>query len=337
MASLVSSWSSSLQTLPANYVVPVDQRPGKLAPISMDIPVIDLGDADRGAVVQKIIKASQEFGLFQVINHGVPEKLMIDAKSVGQEFFSIAAEGKEMLIADDTQHGWELYTSSGKYSTQDFAFWKDTLQHPCHPLESCVKSWPDKPARYREVIGPYTVEVRELGKRVLELIYEGLGFTEKNFDSYDLVLMIHNYPACPDPGSALGSGGHYDGNIITLLQQDVYGLQLFKDGQWHGVEPLPNAFVINISFALEVISNGKLKSALHRVVTNSDCSRTSFASFINVLFNRIIEPAKSVVSPSNPPVFRGFLFEEFMEVLISKNSDMDATFDYFKIKGQAAE
>ena len=89
--------------------------------------------------------------LEQVINHGVPEKLMIDAKSVGQEFFSIAAEGKEMLIADDTQHGWELYTSSGKYSTQDFAFWKDTLQHPCHPLESCVKSWPDKPARYRYV------------------------------------------------------------------------------------------------------------------------------------------------------------------------------------------
>ncbi|XP_027172135.1 hyoscyamine 6-dioxygenase-like [Coffea eugenioides] len=334
MASLLSSWSSNLKSLPENYAVPEGKRPGKLAPISRDIPVIDLGEADRAAVVQKIIKASQEFGLFQVINHGVTEKLMIDAMDVGKEFFSIAVEEKMKLTASagDTENGWELYTGAGKYSTQDFDYWKDSLLHPCHPLESCIKSWPDKPARYRKVMVPYIVEVRELGKRVLELIYEGLGFTEDNFDNYDLFLMIHNYPECPDPSSALGAAGHYDGNLITFLQQDVYGLQLFKDGEWLGAEPLPNAFVINIGFALEVISNGKLKSAFHRVVTNSDRFRTSFANFFNLPFERIIEPAKSVVSPSNPPVYRRFLFKEYMEVLMSKNSDTNPTVDYFKIK-----
>ena len=69
MASLLSSWSSNLKSLPENYAVPEGKRPGKLAPISRDIPVIDLGEADRAAVVQKIIKASQEFGLFQVHGH----------------------------------------------------------------------------------------------------------------------------------------------------------------------------------------------------------------------------------------------------------------------------
>ena len=65
-------------------------------------------------------------------------------------------------------------------------------------------------------------------------------------------MMIHNYPPCPHPTSALGIRGHYDTVVLTLLQQDVYGLQILKDGQWIGVEPLPNAFVVNIGFSLEV-------------------------------------------------------------------------------------
>ena len=85
----------------------------------------------------------------QVINHGVPEKSMVDAKNVGKEFFSIAAEEKVKLNADNAQNGCKLYTSCGRYSNQDFAFWKDTLEHQCHPFESHIKSWPTKPAKYR--------------------------------------------------------------------------------------------------------------------------------------------------------------------------------------------
>ncbi|KAL3518800.1 hypothetical protein ACH5RR_021389 [Cinchona calisaya] len=292
MASLLSSWSFNLQSLPATYVVPAEKRPGKPAPISKDIQVIDLGNLNRGDLVQKIIQASQEFGLFQVINHGVPEMLMIDTDNIGKEFFSMATEENETLSsADDAQKGWKLYTSSGSYIAQDFKYWKDTLEHSVILLRLASK----------------------------------------------LGLIIQQDIACPDPSSALGVGGHYDGNLITILQQDVYGLQLFKDGQWLGVEPLSNAFVINIAFALEVISNGTLKSAMHRVVTNSDYSRTSLASFVNFPFDKIIEPAKSVVSPSNPPVFRGFQFKEFFEVLFSKNSNMEATFEYFKINSQASK
>ena len=64
MASLLSGWASTLQSLPESYVLPEDKRPGKPIPISNDIPVIDLGDANRAAVVQKIMKAVQEFGVF---------------------------------------------------------------------------------------------------------------------------------------------------------------------------------------------------------------------------------------------------------------------------------
>lgn len=61
------------------------------------------------------------------------------------------------------------------------------------------------------------------------------------------------YPASPDRGLSLGLPKHSDPNLLTLLlQDDIYGLQVYKDGQWHGVKPLPNAFVVNIGHQLQV-------------------------------------------------------------------------------------
>ncbi|PRQ25882.1 putative hyoscyamine (6S)-dioxygenase [Rosa chinensis] len=55
---------------------------------------------------------------------------------------------------------------------------------------------------------------------------------------------------------------------------------VFKDEQWLVVEPVPDAFVVNIGHTLQIISNGKLSSAEHRVVTNKKILRMSVVSFI---------------------------------------------------------
>ena len=65
-------------------------------------------------------------------------------------------------------------------------------------------------------------------------------------------LVVHNYPPCPEPDLVLGAVDHTDLNLFTLLQQDEYGLQILKDGQWFGVEPIPHAFVITVADQLEV-------------------------------------------------------------------------------------
>ena len=70
MEALVSSWSTNAQSLPENYVFPPRQRPGKLiVPPCKSIALIDLGKAessDRAETIQKILEASQEYGLFQI-------------------------------------------------------------------------------------------------------------------------------------------------------------------------------------------------------------------------------------------------------------------------------
>ena len=65
-------------------------------------------------------------------------------------------------------------------------------------------------------------------------------------------MSIGHYPPCPDPSLTLGLPKHSDINLITLLLQEMEGLQVLKDGQWLAIKPLPNAFVVNIGHTLQV-------------------------------------------------------------------------------------
>lgn len=102
-----------------------------------------------------------------------------------------------------------------------------------------------------------SIESKKLGLRILELISEGLGLESDYFgDKYSeaLAIAVNHYPPCPDPSLTLGISKHCDPNLITILHQGdgVSGLQVFKDGEWIGVEPLPNAIVVNIGNQLQV-------------------------------------------------------------------------------------
>ena len=88
------------------------------------------------------------------------------------------------------------------------------------------------------------------------MISEGLGLECGYFDndlSGSMLLSVNHYPPCPEPSLTLGITKHSDPNLITiLLQDDVCGLQVFKNGKWVAVEPFPDAFVVNIGYQLQV-------------------------------------------------------------------------------------
>ncbi|PSS14010.1 Hyoscyamine 6-dioxygenase [Actinidia chinensis var. chinensis] len=206
MSVLVSNWSKNVQAVPSNYVLPQEKRPENLnAPVCKTIPVIDLGQLggpDRADLIQQIMKACQDFGLFQVINHGVSEELMDDTMNLFKEFFNMPAEEKAEYYSEDKTKTFRLYTSGQNYKKDDVNYWKDSLMHSCYPLEDYIQSWPEKPARYREVVGAYAVEVRKLSMRVLDLICEGLGIEFSylgNELSKNQGLVINHCPPCPDP------------------------------------------------------------------------------------------------------------------------------------------
>lgn len=65
---LVASWCKNVNSLPENYIMPPELRSTDFS-VSKDIPVLDLEqDAGHGrsTLIQQIIKATEEFGAFQV-------------------------------------------------------------------------------------------------------------------------------------------------------------------------------------------------------------------------------------------------------------------------------
>lgn len=107
----------------------------------------------------------------------------------------------------------------------------------------------------REVVGAYCVEMRALVLEILELVSEGLGLGRGYLGgemSENPLMLVNHYPPCPNPSLTLGLSQHCDPSLITILFQEVNGLQVLKDGQWIGVHPIDNAFVVNIGFVLQV-------------------------------------------------------------------------------------
>ncbi|XP_058746223.1 protein DOWNY MILDEW RESISTANCE 6-like isoform X1 [Vicia villosa] len=321
MEKLVSNWSN-IQSVPENYIFPPETRPGEdlKIPFSHSIPIIDLNEAqngDRANTIQKIIKAAKEFGFFHVINHGISLNEMNETMSVFKEVFQMPNEYKHSLYLDDDLKTCKIFTSSLRYETEKVHLWRDSLRHPSHPLEQWQHLWPENPTTYRECVGNFSIKIKDLGSRILDLISEGLGLKCGYFDNDltgSMIISVNHYPPCPKPSLTLGLTKHKDPYLITILMQDdVSGLQVLKDGKWITVKPLPHAFVINIGHLLEIISKGKLISAEHRAVTNSSHTRTSAAFFIAPSDDCLIEPAQETGDENDYPILKSFKYKEFLK------------------------
>ncbi|KAE8703276.1 coproporphyrinogen-III oxidase [Hibiscus syriacus] len=91
----------------------------------------------------------------------------------------------------------------------------------------------------------YSDEMKALAQRLLALMSN---------------ITASYYPPCPRPDLTLGLQSHSDIGAITLLiQDDVGGLQVLKDGEWLLVDPLPNAILVLVADQTEIITNGNTK------------------------------------------------------------------------------
>ena len=159
----------------------------------------------------------------------------------------------------------------------------------------------------RETMAEYRKELKKLAEKVMEVMDENLGLPkghiEKAFNDGEgdnaafFGTKVSHYPPCPHPELLNGLRAHTDaGGVILLFQDDkVKGLQILKNGEWIDVQPLENSIVINTGDQIEVLSNGRYKSVLHRVVASPDGNRRSIASFYNPSLKATIEPAPQLV------------------------------------------
>jgi isopenicillin N synthase-like dioxygenase len=81
---------------------------------------------------------------------------------------------------------------------------------------------------------------------------------------------------------------------------------------------------------LQIISNDKLKSAEHRVVTNSYHARTTAAFFVAPSDDCNVDPAQALTDEQNPPIFKSFKYKEFNSHYFNKYADTDVVLKSFE-------
>lgn len=109
----------------------------------------------------------------------------------------------------------------------------------------------------RNVVEEYSEQMKSLAQKLLALISESLGLQssciEDAVGDFYQNITVSYYPPCPQPELTLGLQAHSDFGAITLLiQDDVGGLEVLKDGGWVNVQPLSDAIVVILADQTEV-------------------------------------------------------------------------------------
>ncbi|KAM3353406.1 hypothetical protein ACQJBY_024520 [Aegilops geniculata] len=333
-------------SVPDKYVLPPEKRPSLLhdEPSSdVAIPVIDLhgatvsDDCRRHLIASEIIKACKEFGIFQVVNHGVAEDVVQGFREAAAGFFTMPTEEKLPYRSDDLSKHFRV-SSSTPYDRNGDRYWLDYLKINCHPVtDEHVREWPEKPGSFRSSLAEYSTAVHEVAQTLLRLIAEGLGldggFFAGDLSSGSTQMNVNYYPPCPDPSLTLGLLPHCDRHLLTVLSQgDVAGLQARHGGRWLLVRPIPGAFVVNLGHQMEIITNGLLASVEHRAVTNTDAARLSVVTLVMPKMECRIGPAPEMVNESTGPAkFKEFEFSEFIKAYSAAAASREDVLQCFRI------
>ncbi|TKY70886.1 Leucoanthocyanidin dioxygenase [Spatholobus suberectus] len=163
-----------------------------------------------------------------------------------------------------------------------------------------------------EVTSEYARLLRGLVTKILEALSIALGLEggrlEKEVGGMEellLQLKINYYPIFPQPALALGVEAHTNVSSLTfLLHNMVPGLQLFYEGQWITAKCVPDSILMYIGDTIEILSNGKYKSILHRGLVNKEKVRISWAVFCEPPKEKIIlQPLPELVTEAEPARF----------------------------------
>ncbi|GFP86786.1 flavonol synthase/flavanone 3-hydroxylase [Phtheirospermum japonicum] len=318
--------SPDLNSIPSNYAYYTNPKDTIASDSDDSIPTIDLSlltsnnPDQRSKAIHDLDKACQEWGFFMVVNHGIPEALMRGMIEVTNDFFNLPEEEKPEFqpknVLDPIRYGTSFNTA------KEIFCWRDFLKLFVHPHFHC----PLKPDSQSDLLAEYCERSRDVVRKLVKSISVGLGLEENEMEqALDLgstlqIFIANLYPRCPNPDVAMGMPPHSDHGLFTLLiENQVSGLQIQHKEKWINVNALPNSILVNTGDHLEIFSNGKYKSVMHRVVVNNQKTRISIAMANGPSPDTVVSPAAHLVRTEG--FVPAYVPMKYKEYLLSQQSN----------------
>ncbi|XP_058725567.1 scopoletin 8-hydroxylase-like [Vicia villosa] len=300
---------SGLSDVPKIYIQPINNRINKLNSKPCEIQPIDLSKLngpEHEKVVDEIVRAAETLGFFQVVNHCVPPELLESLKDSAHSFFNLPPEEKVIYrnSASNTR-----YKTSFVPELEKVLEWKDYINMVYSCDEDALQHWPNI---CKEVAFEYLKLSSNIARDLLKILIDKLGvkLDESKMESLIGMKMVNMnyYPACPNPELTAGTVRHSDSGTITILLQDGIGGLHVKSEDGSNDEK-------------EVLSNGKYKSAEHRVLTTSTQSRVSVPMFSLPMLTERIGPFPELVKKDGFAGYRDVLWKDYMDNYFRSSHD----------------
>ncbi|KAL8192132.1 hypothetical protein R6Q57_027994 [Mikania cordata] len=308
------------------------------------IPVIDmnhLNHTDKDPLIH-LRSVCKEWGIFQLVNHGVDKSLINKMKEEVVNFFNMPVD--EKLRYKLTAGEYQGYGQTILHTEDQKVDWADRfymITNPLHRRKSNLL--PEFPPVLRDTMENYLREMQKLAMYLFGLIGEAVEIEKQEmmdvFDDGMQSVRMTFYPPCPQPDQVIGLTPHSDAAGITILLQvnDVEGLQVKKDGVWIPVSFLPDALVVNVGDILEIMSNGVYNSIEHRATVNATKERISLAMFFNPKLEADVGPAKSLIANTrDPPMYKTLVMEQYLKDFFSRKLNGKTFLERMKIKNAEA-
>jgi isopenicillin N synthase-like dioxygenase len=305
-----------------------------------EIPSLDLNDflsedsTQKKKFIDDLGAAYSNIGFIALKNHGLSSADSELLYKSYQDFFALPEEIKLKYFKEEL-YGQRGYIPKGKEHAKgrntgdlkEFYHIGQELSKGDPDFESYPENiWPEE-AALKEVSVKVFKTLESAGKSVLSSIALYLDleedyFEEKVINGNSILRPIHYYPIeNPDeiPEDAVRAAEHGDINLITLLMgASAEGLQVLRrDGKWISITALPDQIVVNVGDMLERLTNGVLKSTIHRVVNppkeRMGTSRFSIPFFMHPRSEMDLTCLPECVSSENPKQFTDISAGEFLD------------------------
>jgi isopenicillin N synthase-like dioxygenase len=265
---------------------------------------------DRSEVAAELDASFRDAGFAVVVGHGVPDDVRSAVRTAAMDVFALPPETKERHRAEALgTRGWVPFGmeangyASGEPTPPDLkeTYVLTTADLPGHG-GALPNRWPDDVPAFRSAADGFLAAVEAVHLDVLRVAATAIGLDDtEHFASragHSNTFNVNWYPPLGQVGPPLPGqwriGPHTDFGTITVLDREagLGGLQVqLVDGTWVDAPWVEGSLVVNCGDLLEAWSNGRWRSAPHRVLPPSE--EAPDESLVSLVY--FCEPDPSVV------------------------------------------